>query len=90
MVVGEEWIILLSSQLTILAQALPNTNQNAVEWSKDLEAQSTRKKQDVLMEDWSKCSTTKDLLAERVGSMDTLYNLCNEEVETLLPPILQM
>uniref|UniRef100_A0A2N9H629 Reverse transcriptase domain-containing protein n=1 Tax=Fagus sylvatica TaxID=28930 RepID=A0A2N9H629_FAGSY len=65
-----------------LCQNLPNTNQNAVEWSKIWKLKAHERSKMFLWRIAANVLPTKDLLAERVGNMDTLCNLCNEEVET--------
>ena len=65
-----------------LCQNLPNTNQNAVEWSKIWKLKAHESSKMFLWRIAANVLPTKDLLAERVGNMDTLCNLCNEEVET--------
>uniref|UniRef100_A0A2N9ED89 Reverse transcriptase zinc-binding domain-containing protein n=1 Tax=Fagus sylvatica TaxID=28930 RepID=A0A2N9ED89_FAGSY len=67
-----------------LCQNLPNTNQNAVEWSKIWKLKAHERSKMFLWRIAANVLPTKDLLAERVGNMDTLCNLCNEEVETCL------
>uniref|UniRef100_A0A2N9GNN9 Reverse transcriptase domain-containing protein n=1 Tax=Fagus sylvatica TaxID=28930 RepID=A0A2N9GNN9_FAGSY len=65
-----------------LCQNLPNTNQNAVEWSKIWKLKAHERSKMFLWRIAANVLPTKDLLAKRVGNMDTLCNLCNEEVET--------